>query len=103
MKTTQDDSVRLSVKHSFPKVQDRQGKAALKTHALQTLARMRVILSKSRSVWSARDLSPLLEWRGAGPRFGSVMLLSFAFAMTANLLLLHPLSAHAQGGVPLWT
>ena len=33
----------------------------------------------------------------------TVLLLSIAALMTASLLLLCPASAHAQGGVPLWT
>src|SRR5207253_3995479 len=39
-------------------------KAALKTHALQTLTRDPLIRPRARSVWSASDLSALSVWRG---------------------------------------
>ena len=41
------------------------GKAALKTHALQTLTRRPLTRPRARSVWSASDLSALSVRRGA--------------------------------------
>src|SRR5437879_2531239 len=40
------------------------GKAALKTHALQTLSRCPLTRPQARSVWSASDLSALSVGRG---------------------------------------
>ena len=42
------------------------GKAALKTHALQTLPRGPLTRPRARSVWSASDLSALFVRRGTG-------------------------------------
>src|SRR6266700_8184841 len=42
----------------------RLGKAALKTHALQTLTRPSLTRPRARSVWSASDLSALSVQRG---------------------------------------
>ena len=47
------------------------GKAALKTHALQTLARRLLTRPRARSVWSASDLSALSARRGAASGSGS--------------------------------
>ena len=49
------------------------GKAALKTHALQTLTRDPLTPSRARSVWSGPDLSALSLRRGHGRRFMAAM------------------------------
>src|SRR5437016_8252084 len=62
-------TMRLSINLPGHRIAACLGKAALKTHALQTLPRGPLTRPRARSVWSAPDLSALFVRRGTACGF----------------------------------
>ncbi len=72
------------------------GKAAMKTHALQTLTRPPLSRWRARSVWSASGLSALSVWRGTASGSWPQRTIPKSSRLSMKLLLGVPASAGPQ-------